>query len=65
MSDAEELKVVKEFQDHKPPTAPESVTMEGEELKLVQDVEEVKSNLREFESKLDEVNFQHVLFFEP
>ncbi|WOG84309.1 hypothetical protein DCAR_0103492 [Daucus carota subsp. sativus] len=46
-----ELKVVKEFEEQKPPT---NMMKDGDELKLVKDIEEVKFKLREFESKLNE-----------
>ncbi|KAK1379575.1 hypothetical protein POM88_026319 [Heracleum sosnowskyi] len=55
VKDVEELKVVKDTEEQKAPTAVESkITRDGDELKLVKDIEEVKSKLREFESKLNE-----------
>lgn len=55
VKDVEKLKVVKDFEEQKPPTAVESkITKDRDELKLVKDIEEVKLKLREFESKLNE-----------
>lgn len=55
VKDVEELKVVKDFEEQKPPTAVEfKIKRDVDELKLAKDIEEVKSKLREFELKLYE-----------
>lgn len=57
VQDVEELKVVKDPEEKIPMTGVEFKMKDGDELKLVKDIEEVKSKLREFELKLNEVNF--------
>ncbi|KAL8109425.1 vesicle-associated protein 2-2 [Apium graveolens] len=55
VKDVEELNVVKDFEEQKPPTAVDSkITRDGDEEKLVKDIEEVKLKLKEFEYKLNE-----------
>lgn len=54
----EELKAVKDIEDHKPLNDVESeIMMDSDELKLAKDIEEVKSKVRNFELKLNEVIF--------
>lgn len=63
VKEMEELKVVKDIEDHKPLNYVESeIKMDGDELKLAKDIEEVKSKIRKFELKLNEVIFSvHVI----
>lgn len=63
VKEMEEMKVVKDIKDHRPLNDVESeIMLDGDELKLAKDIEEVKSKIKKFELKLNEVIFSvHVI----
>lgn len=55
VKEMEEMKVVKDIKDHRPLNDVESeIMLDGDELKLAKDIEEVKSKIKKFELKLNE-----------
>lgn len=56
VKEMEELKVLKDIENHRPLNDVESeIMIDGDELKLAKDIEEVKSKIKKFELKLNEV----------